>query len=759
MKAHYSCTELAALQLPGMPANRQNWYELVKREGWASVEVKAKGGKGGIKREYLVPARIARLIETRSKIAADGHGAHVLKKAISLVRSEVRAEKSRKTEASLDQIYATLSLTGREKFDAAFDIVLAFRAYFKEHNTDGQKLARNEAFAAFAEDYNGKRVHVSEAARARYTTISSRSIQRWVLENEKTGLLACADKRAVKGGASERKSVIEQHPELEKFVLAVLTEKPHIQSKHLVDLINHADVDKFGADATGEVKWPHVSYWAVCRYRAAFEARHAQALLAETNPDAWKNQYLSSLGKLDGDIIRLNQRWEMDGTPADWEFPEGRYTASVVIDLFGRRPKILFSKTPRTETNKLLLREAILEWGVPECAKTDNGTDYKSREMLMFFEEMGIEHRLSAPFSPWEKGHVERFIQTYLHSMLEMLDNFIGHSVADRKQIEAKRTFAENLFKKNAVVKVDMTVAEMQLLTDQWIEGVYMMREHKSLGMSPLEKVASYTGAVKRITNERALDILLAKPVKTMPTITKKGIRYDNATFIHADLPQYIGELADIRLDPNDLGKLIVYINGKFLCIAECPERTGIDRQEVAAHGRAKQKAFIAGKKMEFRAARRSLPMSTADLVKDLLVTRAEQSGKVAVLAKRAEQHHTEALREAERVIRAQDTPQTSPHHEQLLREARQLAAQARNPNPTVIALPTAALPSPLEGMSDENKYALWLELDAAIYAGRELEYAWQQRFHAGYPKTSAYRAQQALHQEKARQSGNSDRP
>ena len=114
-------------------------------------------------------------------------------------------------------------LSGSVNVDAAFDLVLAFRAYFSAHNADGKQLRRNEAFAAFAEDYNAKRVAVSDAARAKYTRISARSIQRWVLENEKTGLVACADKRAVKGGSGGKQSVIEQHPELEKFVIAVIT--------------------------------------------------------------------------------------------------------------------------------------------------------------------------------------------------------------------------------------------------------------------------------------------------------------------------------------------------------------------------------------------------------------------------------------------------------------------------------------------------------------------------------------------------------
>jgi len=739
MKTHYSAAELAAMQLPGLPTTPRAWLDIAKNKKW---EGRKRTGRGG-GFEYALPSKIAKLIAARHAIKEDGTAAAAARAAMAAVKAEVRAEHHARTQVQIEDLMASLTVTGREKLEAHFDIVLAFRDYFKAHNSDGKIMRRNEAFEAFAEDYNAKRIKVSDAVHAKYTTISRRSIQRWVLDNEKRGLVACADRRAVKVGNSSKQSLIEQNPELEKALIAIITDKPHIQSKHLCDIINAFAVDK----ETGVIAWPAVSYWAICRWRTAFEDRNKQALMAVTNPDAWKNNFLSALGKLDEDVHRLNQRWEMDGTPADWDLIGGRHTASVVLDIWGRRPKILFSKTPRTETNKLLLRSAILDWGMPEEAKTDNGSDYVSREMRMFFEEAGIAHNLSAPFSPWEKGHVERFIQTFLHGIMETLDNFIGHNVAERKQIEAKRTFAENLFKKNAVVKVDMTVDELQLLADRWIDGIYMQDEHRALGMSPLEKVASYTGSIRRITNERALDILLAKPAGRMPTITKKGIRYDNATYIHAELPLYQGELADIR-HSEDLGKLIVYVNGKFLCIAECPERTGMDRQEVAAHGRAKQKEFIAAKRKEYRSAKKSLPMSTDALVKEILMSRAEQAGKVAVLAKKAEEHRTAALAEAEQVIAAQETPKLSPEHAALMEEARQMHAAARNPNPIIIQHPAQHAATPLEGMNNEQKYATWLDLDGVVRLGGALEHGWQKVFHANYPKTSAYRAMRAMRQE-----------
>ncbi|MBL8500656.1 MAG: transposase [Nitrosomonas sp.] len=739
-KTHYSCAELAAMKLPGLPATKRNMLEVVNREGWLGQKRTGRGG--GF--EYQPPAKIQKLIAEHGKIQSDGQEAKDLLGIRSQLRIEAEQSRAAKTQVAVSDIMASVTTNGQKKFDARFDIILAWRNYFQEKKYAGS-IGRNESFKRFEEDYNGERVQVEAEVRAQYPLVSWRSVQRWVLDSEKEGVLTICDRRHVKG--AKVKSQIEAHPELEKAVIAILTEKNHIQSSHLVDILNHARIDR----DTGEILWPQISYSAVCRYRRKFEENNAQALLAETNPDAWKNKYLSSLGKLDGDVVRLNQRWEMDGTPADWEFIDGRYTASVVLDIFGRRPMIRFSKTPRTETNKQLTRAAIMKWGVPEQIKTDNGTDYVSREMRLCFEMLNIEHLRSAPFSPWEKGHVERFIKTYLHSVLEMLDNFIGHNVAERKQIEAKRTFAENLFKKNAVVKVDMTAEEMQRLTDAWIDGIYMVKKHSSLGVSPLEKVASWTGAIRQINSDRALDILLAKPGKKMPVITKSGIRYDNANFIHPllPLPDYCGKRAEISLDPNDLGRLIVYVDGKFVCVAVCPERAGIDRQEIAAHGRALQKEAIAQKRKEFKAAKKALPMSIDDLVKDLLITRAEQAGKVEILQSRVEKHETERLIEAERAAKALAAPQVSPEHARILEEARQMAAKARNPNPTIIAHPAQAQ-TPLEGMTNEQKYELWLDFDATVKSGGNLTESWQQRFYDGYPKTSAYRAQAALRQEES---------
>lgn len=154
-----------------------------------------------------------------------------------------------------------------------------------------------------------------------------------------------------------------------------------------------------------------------------------------------------------------------------------------------------------------------------------------------------------------------------------------------------------------------MTAQEMQRLTNIWINDVYLVNEHSALGMSPLKKITSWTvTAMRQIQNERSLDIPPAKPAKRMPTITRKGIRYDKADFFHPllSLPEYCGKQAGTCTDPNSHGRIIIYGDRKFVSVVECAERTDIDRQEIVALGRALRKEVIAQKCNEFRALKKS---------------------------------------------------------------------------------------------------------------------------------------------------------
>jgi hypothetical protein len=62
VKTHYSCAELAAMKLAGMPGSDRRMRDLVERESWLFIEEKSRG-RVGVTRLYAPPARILKLIE------------------------------------------------------------------------------------------------------------------------------------------------------------------------------------------------------------------------------------------------------------------------------------------------------------------------------------------------------------------------------------------------------------------------------------------------------------------------------------------------------------------------------------------------------------------------------------------------------------------------------------------------------------------------------------------------------------------------
>lgn len=58
----FSCAELAEMNLPGLPATRQGWIDLVQREHWPFIEQKSRGRHGTTKK-YQPPQHILDLIQ------------------------------------------------------------------------------------------------------------------------------------------------------------------------------------------------------------------------------------------------------------------------------------------------------------------------------------------------------------------------------------------------------------------------------------------------------------------------------------------------------------------------------------------------------------------------------------------------------------------------------------------------------------------------------------------------------------------------
>lgn len=729
MKTHYSCAELAALRLPDFPTTERRVRDLVERDHWSFSEHKSRG-RGGIKRLYAPPPAVLNKIRKQEVLfdrVDNPTGMHrVLKAAAEALQrlededAQARADRQQRAETSLRALAGNLSAHEALSFSAHCEIARAWAQWFKKR----QPMKRSHSWAAFAQAYACGEVPVGKEIRQAYPEFSGRSLMRWVTNYERGDYGALIDHR--NGSDKKGKTVFTTMPLLAAYAKKILIERPGIKTENLHALLETAAVD----GETGEVLFAAPSYHQAYRFQKAWIAENAELYLQQTNPDAWKNSAMVAYGSVSEDVQRLNQRWEMDATPADWMLmdPEGkkrRYTVSCVIDVYSRRALVVVAPTPKTQTHCFALRLALLAWGVPESVLTDNGQDYQSEHFKRVLGALGIEHRTTNPFSGEEKPHIERFIGTLNHSTLEVLPNFVGHNVAERKAIEARRSFAERLARKGEIVDfadvIDGSCAGeyLQARINEWLAGIYEQREHGGLkGQSPFARAAAWAGEVRRIHDVRSLDLLLARAAGNngKRTVQKKGLLIDGAFFIAPALAGIdTGNEVDV-FETEDLGRVVVHHEGEFVCVAECPERTGVNRAEIAAMASAEQKERLKEARRKLKEETRGSP-DVDDLVNRRLREKAAAAGKLAQPGFANVAYASHGLAQAARAGRALEG---RPAIAESMVIGGAVVPAALPPKAPVTPLPVAAAKPRSERPAAEN-HAEWLDLKRRQDAGETL--------------------------------------
>lgn len=632
-KEWYSASELAGIS--GMPkyargvnikASRENWNRQKKQKGkgWeyhvsslptetctelfhqqAIETINARADKFTLSGEALGEAELARIEEEKT------------------ARLKIK-------EQGLKDFAALPDGPKKQRIKARQWVVEALFVYRRHHKCNKQS-SRIGFVSAFNEgDVNAPDWVYEQMPKYNGTrTLTKGSLQRWEENYINKGIMALADNY----GQSKGRSKIETNPELKKVVLGSIFKYPHITPKKIKQFLQaaHPELDI-------------VSIKGVERYIKSWKADNEQLWVYMTNPDKWKNQFMVAFGSHFENINELNKLWELDSTPGDWMLTDGRHSVLGVIDLYSRRLKFFVSKTSKAMAVCQVFRRAVLDWGVPEHIRTDNGKDYISDQFVDVIDALEIMQELCIPFASEEKGTIERAMRTMSHGILDLLPGFIGHNVAERKVIEARKSFADRIMKSGEVVEVAISSDELQEKLDQWTDHVYAHDVHSGLkGKTPWEVAAAWTKPVKRIEDEHALDMLLAENAGTR-TVNKKGITFNGKNYFHQALTEFVGREARIKYDEQDLGRLAVYIDNVFICWAEDPDQTGISRKEWALVSKAHQKKFLSIQSAEYSQFKRDLKANIPEVV---LEHRIEQSEKLTAFPQRSEPYTTPALEQA----------------------------------------------------------------------------------------------------------------
>ena len=225
-----------------------------------------------------------------------------------------------------------------------------------------------------------------------------------------------------------------------------------------------------------------------------------KALAYESGPTSMVVWQRSTNGAIPG---------KLDCSPADILLADGkRYTLIGCVDVGTRRARLQVAESSNSLAVCALLRRSLLDFGVTDAVKMDNGKEYANFLVTTALLDLGIHIDWCTPFTPEEKPHIERFFLTFQRSLTTM-QGFIGHSVADRKAIESRRSFAERMSRKNGekpALEVRYTPEEFQRYCDVFCTDMYGEKKHTVLGVSPNEAAARDEGAVRRIMDERALE-------------------------------------------------------------------------------------------------------------------------------------------------------------------------------------------------------------------------------------------------------------
>jgi len=696
--------------LPGMPGSERGVLKMAKREGWRSRR------RAGTKAQEYDPGDFPKATRDewrrREAISIASRAAKEFSAVARIQVAEAVAEQARWRNVQRGMArYAGFTGSKKDRADARSDMVGALRSYAK-----ARQMGLYTAADQFAADYNAGRIEVTDVARRVVgDQVSAVSLRRWdkaIRERSSAALAGDYGNRAGDG-------LIDRTPALYELVVGLLVEKPHVSAK----VIYRAIQARFSGTET-----PVPGLRSLQRWLVAWKRDNAQVFCAVRNPDEWKNKYMVAFGSVDESIVRLNQRWEMDSTPADVMLTDGRHTIVQVCDVWSRRRMFLVSKSSSSQALCLALRRALLEWGVPELVKIDNGQDYVSHRFQRVLRDLAIDENRSAPFSPWEKPFVERGFRTFLHDLFELLPGFIGHNVSERAALEAKQAFADRLFKKNAVVEIKMDSRSLQSFCDRWVKSIYETEPRASLGkLTVQEKIASYTGTVRMVEDERMLDVLLAEAPDGhgQRVVGKKGLRIDNLVFIAPELTALVGQPVHVRYT-EDVGRVVVFHDDAFVCVAECPEALGISRHELAIEAKARQTAETQAAKREMKAIARKV--RTHELLDEILDRREAAADNVIPLPQPSAPHATDATGNAQAAAAALDGAPASlpPLTRRDFEEVAELQRKDQQAEPTAEEKFVRALGIELQqhqGIepNDLDRQFLKNYLDTSEYRGRRM--------------------------------------
>lgn len=191
------------------------------------------------------------------------------------------------------------------------------------------------------------------------------------------------------------------------------------------------------------------------------------------------------------------------------------------------------------------LLKAILKHNVPEIFYCDNAKVFRSHHLRRIAAELGFSVKHSRAGQPQGRGKVERWFRTVAEKFEPLL----------KEQIDSDKV---------------ITLMDVNNFLAAWVDKRYHCRRHSTLKMSPRDALGNarlnHLNMSRYVESLAAHEAFLWRQTRKVSSLGAVKI-YNNLYEVDETL---LGKTVELRFNPYDLRRILVYCEGTFRCEA-CP--------------------------------------------------------------------------------------------------------------------------------------------------------------------------------------------
>ena len=329
---------------------------------------------------------------------------------------------------------------------------------------------------------------------------SASTIKQWAIQYKKHGFDALEPKNRSDIGKPRilTEAVIQQIYELkEKY--------PHITGT----LIHQKLIED------GFIKHSKVSKSTILRF---IKANHlSRADLEPTDRKAFEMEH-------------ANDCWQADSSVGPVITVDGKKRTTWLVSFIDDASRLIthaeFYFNDNGVNIQLALKKAIYKFGIPKRLYVDNGSSYNNHQLQLICASLGIILIHTPPYSPQNKGKIERVFRT-------LKDTWMNGT--DWSQFDSLESLNHELF--------------------EFVNGKYNNQEHSVIKATPKNRWLSDAKLVKHLPQDVIEDSFLHRVDRKV--YQDSTIRINSVIFEVP--PQYIGHKINVRHSPDNLSTAYIF--------------------------------------------------------------------------------------------------------------------------------------------------------------------------------------------------------